>query len=504
MKIKSKLQISMMLKFNILLFIFSLKISLLTKSFWKFSLFIYILFYSSNLLAITYYIDSEKGTFNGDALTPQSAKNEYWFLENRTIQPGDSILFSRGSTFNGYFTCSFSGNEQKYITIGAYGNGPNPQFSNVGEWYAIALSGDYLKLQDVTCTATYESGVSVIGKYCIVQNCEIYDVGYGVSVKGTNAEVIENRIHDLHIIKNTIGGDDDYGAVGINIEADSATIHHNEIFNCIDESYDYGVDGGVFEIYGDVMGTSIFQNYAYNSDGVFELGGGKITNTRIHHNIFVNNGELGGVHFSGKFTVDLNQFKFHHNTVVDTSGSDYEALWFNGTGNESEIELANNIFYYDGFTYFSKSDAIVHFNNVYYSSSNIAIGFELHSSEVQQNPLLNMDDFSLRENSPCIGLGTDLNYLSDYFGIVYSDQPDVGAIEYQLITSYSQNKNSETFYPNPTKSRIYLHHEMDYEIVTSSGDFVNSGYGNNVNLQEFEPGLYFLITQEGRFKIVKH
>lgn len=422
----------------------------------KLSLSIIILFYSSTLLATTYYIDSENGVYNGDALSPQSANNEYWFLDNTQILPGDSILFARGSSFNGYFTCSFSGNEQNPITIGVYGNGSKPKFSNVGEWYAIALNGDYIVLQDVTCTDTYESGVSISGRHCKVQNCEIFDVGYGVSVKGAKAEIRENRIHDLHIIKNTVGGDDDYGAVGINIEADSATIYDNEIFNCIDDSYDYGVDGGLFEIYGDVTGTSIYHNYGYNSDGIFELGGGEISNTLFHHNIFVNNGELGGFHFSGKFTADITNFEFHHNTVVDTSGSDYEALWFNGTGSESEIELINNIFYYDEFTSFTNSNIISHANNVFFSPSNVPLGFNLSSNELYQNPSLNKKDFTLNPSSPCIGFGLDLGYPFDYFGVKYSNQPDVGAVEAQLITNVSKINEYFFIYPNPTTGLLHL------------------------------------------------
>jgi hypothetical protein len=47
---------------------------------------------------------------------------------------------------------------------------------------------------------------------------EITDTGFGIYTRGSHGLFTENHIHDLHIVNNTPGGDDDYGAVAIVVE----------------------------------------------------------------------------------------------------------------------------------------------------------------------------------------------------------------------------------------------------------------------------------------------
>lgn len=69
-----------------------------------------------------YYIDLERG--NGDGKTPDSPRRTYRDL---TLQPGDQVLFRRGSRIHDYLDPQ-SGTPEYPIVYGAYGEGEKPVF----------------------------------------------------------------------------------------------------------------------------------------------------------------------------------------------------------------------------------------------------------------------------------------------------------------------------------------------------------------------------------------
>jgi len=86
-----------------------------------------------------YYIDPHGGCPNADALSPENAGCEYRDLP---LQPGDTVLFKRGSFIRGCLDRK-PGTPDKPITYGAYGEGENPIFcgsvdvSNPDKWVEI-------------------------------------------------------------------------------------------------------------------------------------------------------------------------------------------------------------------------------------------------------------------------------------------------------------------------------------------------------------------------------
>lgn len=71
-----------------------------------------------------YYTDSRGGNPLGNGLSPESAVLDYTKLEH---QPGDTLLFKRGSLYRHLYLTS--GKENAPITYGAYGEGENPTFA---------------------------------------------------------------------------------------------------------------------------------------------------------------------------------------------------------------------------------------------------------------------------------------------------------------------------------------------------------------------------------------
>jgi len=126
---------------------------------------------------------------------------------------------------------------------------------------------------------------------------DISNTGTGVYFNGggKQALVADNRIHDNKVlIRNTPGGNDDYGANGVtfaNVDAvPGAVATRNTIFNNAGPSSDYTFDGGAFEIYN-ASNVKIIGNTIANNENVLETGtgpGGACTN-----NLFANNQAVG-------------------------------------------------------------------------------------------------------------------------------------------------------------------------------------------------------------------
>lgn len=111
----------------------------------------------------------------------------------------------------------------------------------------------------------------------IVDN-DISGTGTGVYLNGGGrlAVIADNQIHDNDVlIRNSPGGDDDYGANGItfaNVSAlPAAVATRNVITGNSGPSSDYQYDGGAFEIYNS-SNVQILANTIANNENVLETG----------------------------------------------------------------------------------------------------------------------------------------------------------------------------------------------------------------------------------------
>lgn len=81
----------------------------------------------SNTNSKIYYLDAVNGSDLSDGLSPETAKQTIAGISNISLQPGDQILFKRGSVWREKLTIIASGTEESPIVIGAYGNGDAPE-----------------------------------------------------------------------------------------------------------------------------------------------------------------------------------------------------------------------------------------------------------------------------------------------------------------------------------------------------------------------------------------
>lgn len=382
-----------------------------------------------------YYVDSVNGSDSGDGLSPSTAWRSLAPVQSRAFAPGDTVNFARGSSWSGGLTIRSSGTAESPITFKAYGTGARPVITNPGVTYgsAIRIEANYVVVEGFLLRDAHEAGVFIARgtHHNVVRDNEITAAGTGVTVVGQYNLITGNYAHDLRLIANTPGGDDDYGAVGVFVYDSNNEISYNRIVNCRASSYDYGYDGGTVELYGEISNVSFHHNYSSGTDGFMEVGGGSARDITVAYN--VSNGDhndFNMIHLSGSFASSVSNFRVENNTIV--MGSGYRVLDFGGSAAPSSYIFRNNVVY-SGIGV-ANSSSFSHSNNLYYLYNGATLGFSLGVGEKVGEPGfvdLNGGDFHLRAGSPAIDGGVNLGYGVDFDGkaVPFGSAPDMGAFE---------------------------------------------------------------------------
>jgi hypothetical protein len=96
----------------------------------------------------SYYVNCSAAT-NGNG-TSASPWNNLTTVDSQTFQPGDSLLFDRGTTCAGSFVFDSSGTSTSRITIDAYGTGALPIIDGTGQNRAVKLlDTSYVTMQNL-------------------------------------------------------------------------------------------------------------------------------------------------------------------------------------------------------------------------------------------------------------------------------------------------------------------------------------------------------------------
>ena len=404
-------------------------------------LLIAMLAFSLNTSAKVYYVDSMQGN---DAETGTVMKNAWKSLINvnsHNFKPGDTICFHRGGVWVGGLIINSSGNNHFPIVYSAYGEGPNPVIKNPGSDKAVAINinAKWIVVENFLVREAHAAGIDINAgaEHNIIRKNEATKVGIGIAVHGDHNLITRNYAHDLTMVRNTKGGDDDFGAVGIWLFSSGNEVSYNRMINCKAPSFDYGSDGGVVEFYGDVDSSYVHHNYGENCDGAFEIGGQgeTVSHNVIAYNVFVNNGVAGGFHVGGKFGVIVEDMRIENNVFLDTIHSDYAIGFWNGVPHPGNFAYRNNIFYIPNYQRVSNDPGFIHENNLYFLEGKKDIGITPGPGEKIADPLfrnVNEKDFHLSPGSPAIDAGKDLKYTKDFEGkkVPEGSAPDIGAFEF--------------------------------------------------------------------------
>ncbi len=160
---------------------------------------------------------------------------DFDFYKAAVFEAGDTILFRRGSVFQGMFAPRGSGTKNACIRLATYGEGHRPVIHALGKERAgiFLKNGEFWEIDGIEITnsdGTDEDqgtlfGICVLARdtgkthrHIYISNCHIHDVNGKVAGKGRGGIHVlvqgekPARFHDLRIVGNTI---ERVGGVGI-------------------------------------------------------------------------------------------------------------------------------------------------------------------------------------------------------------------------------------------------------------------------------------------------
>jgi hypothetical protein len=299
-----------------------------------------------------------------------------------------------------------------------------------------------------------------------VRKCTMDRMGYGAYFPpGNNNNTIDScDIGNLRMIRNTPGGNDDYGGVPVQFSSRNCIVSNNYFHDCYAVSYDYGYDGGGVEFFeeGDsVKGNVVKYNTFYECEGTFEFGSntdGIANNPHsdnvIAYNKFINNNTIVYINNSGGYKTKVTNLQFYNNVVVQSvpnrnpagsSGIQFSMATSDATA--GIIVLKNNIIQVSNGLELTRSGQLsganlTHTNNIYKLSGGTVTNFTLGATEIATSGIIWANtsdanplnwDYRLTSTSPAINSGVNIGLTRDFGGNTVGSIPSMGIYQYNGV-----------------------------------------------------------------------
>ena len=405
----------------------------------------------------SYYVDSVNGQDSNSGLSPSQAWQTLTPVNDHTFEPGDTIYFARGSSWDTGLIIHDSGTADNPIAFTSYGTGAMPVFEKPGG-NAILVTGSHVVIDglflqnaanDPHIAYTVRGALLIFfnTEHNVVRNSEFTNAGVGIRVFGQHHLIEHNYIHDLVLVYDRIN--ESYGAIGISVNDSNIEVAYNRFVNCRHKARAYGYDGGAIEIEGFApVKDSIYihHNISTDSQGFIEVTETKTSNVTVSYNISDDYQQF----IAWDTTTTPSDFLVEHNTVIRTHRENacplFTVFYYREEGPDpgaSWLTFRNNIFYTTWQPVLDNSRHpfnYPHDHNLFYTPADSAIsdpvGYPPGPGDISANP--QFVDFSeldlhLQSTSPAINMGADLGYTSDYDDnpVPIGPAPDAGAYEYQ-------------------------------------------------------------------------
>ena len=404
----------------------------------------------TRLAGTTYYVDSAAGNDASAGTSATTAWRTLRKVNGFAFQPGDTVQFKRGGSWNGTLTLSRSGTAASPITLTAYGSGNLPVVGG-RVTNCVSVAGSHWTLTNLRASGCDWAGFELYGDGILLESVQADANVVGVSIV---EESDGNTIRQSRIVDNNKMSvntpptrpewrDDDSGAFGFLIHGNDNVISHNTVTGHFANSYDYGYDGSAFEIYNGnrnrieynvTADNETFTELARNGDGMTADGNvfayNSVTSTKPRGSFLVTRGGWSDI---GPVTGT----KALNNSVYLPSDDSEGWVCFDGCGPDiltlrgNVIEVGGKVGYEDGWETDDDSLRADDARGVYYGS---VYQFEPGPDSVADvDPLFtSTTDLRLRAGSPAIGRGEDLGYPYDLAGtpLAGATRFDAGAYQY--------------------------------------------------------------------------
>lgn len=377
--------------------------------------FICLLFFNYNINAqINYYISNE-GSDANNGFTPSTSWQTLNKINNRTFQPGDSILFKRGESFYGSFKLKGAGNSSQRIIFSGYGIGNKPiitGFNTVSTW--VNKGGNVWESATPISTLSSASvviinGVNIpMGRYPntgwrtiqSATNTSITDATLPAT-DWTGADLVTRKLKwiiDRDPITSRVGNTLNFNATGYNPQANWGYFIENDIrtLDSQNEWY-YDTTSKKISVYSSTMPTNV------------QVASQRSLVTMI------------GYTLSKYINFDGLQF----------TGANEQAIELAATGsiNITNCDFKSNYQDIIGYNYAQNSDSVTVDNCTFNNSQNKAVYFpnEFVNAIVTNNTVNNA------------GVLVGMSGNSDYTAIGLQIQADNALVQYNVVKNIGYN-----------------------------------------------------------------
>ncbi len=247
-------------------------------------------------------------------------------LDDVWLPQGATVFLKRGCSWDVPVSVSGSATRSEPIRVTAYGEGVAPILSAGSvprETAVLTLETPHMRADGLHVRRAAGAGISIKGADSLVSDSTIEDVAIGVQFLGERSTAERMNIHDLNMLINTPGGNDDAGAIGFSVEAHDVTIADSTCTNCVAPSYDYGHDGGFADIWNHGDRLTIRNSTGNNVDGFLEVGGNRQDASAVDVRLIDNKvNSVGGfiwLHTEGDYAMRIGRVEARGNTIDSDS-----------------------------------------------------------------------------------------------------------------------------------------------------------------------------------------
>ncbi len=409
-----------------------------------------------------------------------------------------------------------------------YTSAANGNWMNFMTWspFGVPIPGDIIIINHAVALDTsfaYSTGsITVNAGGSLIQNSPVRDIW----LNGVNTAFTNNGTTTIRFMLLDAGSFNNTGMFNVKSFLNNITMNNSGTINGVDSMYNNNgtinnigtinimtfFNQNIINNYGTIQGLTTVVDSMWN-EGTFLNDAGAMlkADSATNNGLFTNNGTVQYLQFtnyvSGTFINnnslsfdDMTNFgTFTNNDVMTGANSMFNNEVFSNTST-GQITLGVSFLNADTSSWTANfindgsvviGDSYYNFNSVSGTSSG---SFTVQDTSYNSGTMTGSFDFCDATPPP------SYPYIDWNFGTIDATVTFCG-----LTTVAELGKSTLTIYPNPTSGIVNIGIQKQFvEVYTVNGEKVLENYTNQVNLEKYNAGLYYLVVKdEGGHQLFK-